>query len=139
MDEPISLSSSGLPESIIPPMPDEAREALEDALNHAEPSDRKRAVSLVIRRWPTYSEAWAELGALTDEPIEAYAYFRVGYHRGLDQLRQSGWRGSGFVRSSQPGNRGFLKALRGLGEAAGRIGETDEEHRCQEFADQLDP
>ncbi|MBT8250762.1 MAG: DUF3151 domain-containing protein [Acidimicrobiia bacterium] len=139
MDEPLSLSPSGPAESIIPPMPGEAQAALKNALKHSEPSDRKKAVSQVIRQWPTYSEAWAELAALADEPVEAYAYFRVGYHRGLDQLRQSGWRGSGFVRSSRPENRGFLEALRGLGQAAGRIGETDEEQRCQEFANQLDP
>ena len=47
--------------------------------------------------------------------IERYAYYRVGYHRGLDALRANGWRGSGYVRWSEPTNRGFLRALAGLG------------------------
>jgi hypothetical protein len=71
--------------------------------------------------------------------VEAYAYFRVGYHRGLDQLRQSGWRGSGYVRWAHPSNHGFLRSLLGLRDAAGAIGEHDEEARCAEFLAQLDP
>ncbi len=100
-------------------------------------------------RWPTELDAWARLGYLalgraaetgerTDQ-VAAYAFFRVGYHRGLDRLRQAGWRGSGYVRWQHAGNRGFLRALVGLGQAAGDIGETDEERRCAEFARQLDP
>ncbi len=139
MDEPLSLSPAGASETVVPAMPDEARAALKEARKHSDPALRKQAVGVVARRWPTYSEAWAELGNLASDPVEAYAYFRVGYHRGLDQLRQSGWRGSGLVRSSHPENRGFLMALRGLGHAAGTIGETDEELRCLEFAQQLDP
>ena len=40
------------------------------------------------------------------DEIERYAYYRVGYHRGLDTLRANGWRGSGYVRwadADQPG------------------------------------
>ena len=73
------------------------------------------------------------------DPVERYACHRVGYHRGLDQLRQSGWRGSGYVRWRHPSNRGFLRALDGLRAAAGEIGEADEERRCAEFLRQLDP
>ena len=73
------------------------------------------------------------------DDIEAYAYFRVGYHRGLDRLRQSGWRGTGYVRWSHEENRGFLRALAGLHASAARIGEADEEERCLQFLQQLDP
>ena len=71
--------------------------------------------------------------------IERYAAYRVGYHRGLDRLRQSGWRGSGYVRWTHETNRGFLSALAGLAEIAGLIGERDEHERCEIFLRQLDP
>ena len=71
--------------------------------------------------------------------VEAYAAFRVGYHRGLDRLRQSGWRGTGYVRWEHETNRGFLRALEGLRAAAATIGETDEAERCDLFLHQLDP
>jgi hypothetical protein len=76
---------------------------------------------------------------LSTDPVEAYAYFRVGYHRGLDALRQSGWRGSGYVRWRHPSNRGFLRAVDGLRRQAEAIGETDEALRCADFLRQLDP
>ena len=63
----------------------------------------------------------------------------MGYHRGLDRLRQSGWRGSGYVRWRYETNRGFLRALDGLRAAAEAIGEPDEAQRCAEFLRQLDP
>ena len=77
-------------------------------------------------RWPRFLDAWARLGQLARDDVEAYAYFRVGYHRGLDRLRQSGWRGSGYVRWRHETNRGFLRALEGLRSAAEAIGEADE-------------
>ena len=43
---------------------------------------------------PACLAAWASLAdlALTrGEVVAAYAYARTGYHRGLDQLRRSGW------------------------------------------------
>jgi hypothetical protein len=93
----------------------------------------------VARRWPRYLDAWARLGDLAGDDVEAYAYFRVGYHRGLDRLRQSGWRGSGYVRWRHETNRGFLRALDGLARTAAAIGESDEAERCAEFVHQLDP
>ena len=63
----------------------------------------------------------------------------AGNHRGLDRLRQSGWRGSGYVRWAHETNRGFLRALDGLRRRAGEIGEADEEARCAEFLLQLEP
>ncbi|MDQ6928691.1 MAG: DUF3151 domain-containing protein [Actinomycetota bacterium] len=134
---PVNLSS-GLPETVLDPEPSEASVALAEAL--AEPVERRRdAVSSVVARWPRNLEAWATLGDLARDDVEAYACFRVGYHRGLDRLRQSGWRGSGYVRWSHETNRGFLRSLKGLERAAGEIGEADEEQRCAEFVRQLDP
>ena len=134
---PVTLTA-GIPDTVLPPEPPEAEEALAVAL--AEPVDRRReAVAGVVERWPTVLDAWARLGQLARDEVEAYAYFRVGYHRGLDRLRQSGWRGSGYVRWRHPTNRGFLRALDGLREAAGAIGETNEEQRCADFLRQLDP
>lgn len=72
-------------------------------------------------------------------PLERYAYFRIGYHRGLDALRQNGWRGSGYVRWAAPSNVGFLRCLLGLARSAQEIGELDEAERCHVFLAQLDP
>ncbi|MDQ5815121.1 MAG: DUF3151 domain-containing protein [Actinomycetota bacterium] len=110
-----------------------------EALNEAS-SDED--VAEVAARFPTCLAAWSELGerALTaGRPVEAYAYFRVGYHRGLDRIRQAGWRGVGRVPWSHEPNRGFLRSLRGLGVAAGAIGEGDEATRCDGFLQQLAP
>ncbi len=99
-------------------------------------------LSEVARDWPRMPEVWAELGMASqaaNETIAAYAYFRVGYHRGLDTLRAQGWRGSGYVRWQQPTNLGFLRCLRGLQECAAAISETDEAERCAQFLAQLDP
>ena len=130
--------SQGLPETVLAPEPEDARRALEEAL--AQPPDRRReAVAAVVERWPRFLDAWARLGQLARDEVEAYAYFRVGYHRGLDRLRQSGWRGNGYVRWRHESNRGFLRALDGLREAAAAIGEADEEQRCAVFLHQLEP
>jgi hypothetical protein len=93
-------------------------------------------------RFPTCLSAWARLGELALEAgdeVAAYAYFRVGYHRGLDRIRQAGWRGVGRVSWAHEGNRGFLRSLRGLGAAAAAIGEEAEARRCAEFLAQLAP
>jgi hypothetical protein len=134
---PVTLTS-GIPETVLPPEPQEALDALQAALSA--PADRRReAVSSVVERWPAFLDGWARLGQLARDEVEAYAYFRVGYHRGLDRLRQSGWRGSGYVRWSEEGNRGFLRCLAGLRQSAAAIGESDEEQRCAQFLRQLDP
>lgn len=130
--------SSGLGETILPPESDEALVALAEALGEDE-GRRHDAVARVVARWPRYLDAWAQLARLARDDVEAYAYHRVGYHRGLDLLRKSGWRGSGYVRWSHESNRGFLRALEGLAEMAGRIGEDDEQSRCREFLHQLEP
>ena len=138
MSNPVNLSTSGPPETVLDEEPVEALTALAAALT--EPTERRReAVAAVVARWPRFIDAWARLGDLGRDDVEAYAAYRVGYHRGLDRLRANGWRGSGYVRWDHETNRGFLRALHGLQVAAGRIGETDEEERCAQFLRQLDP
>lgn len=133
MPDPVQLSSSGPPETVLDPEPAEATAALDAAIGSRD------AIAAVVARWPRFLDAWARLGEAARDDVEAYAAFRVGYHRGLDRLRANGWRGSGYVRWSHPENRGFLRALDGLRRAAAGIGELDEERRCAQFLSQLDP
>ncbi len=137
-DRPVTLTT-GLPETILDLEPPDALRALSEALAVADPAARRDAVSLVVARFPRMLDAWAQVGRLGRDPIERYAAHRVGYHRGLDRLRASGWRGSGFVRWRNVPNRGFLRALDGLRRAASEIGEADEAERCATFLHQLDP
>jgi hypothetical protein len=91
---------------------------------------------------PDVSLPWAVLAeeALgAGRSIEGYAYARVGYHRGLDALRRSGWRGRGLVPWSHEPNRGFLRALAALARAAAAIGEDVERDRCRQFVTDCDP
>ena len=138
MSQNVNLSASGPPETVLDPEPAEALERLRAAEDLAG-EDRRTAVSAVVASFPRCLEAWARLGELGRDEIEAYAAFRVGYHRGLDRLRANGWRGTGYVRWRHPENRGFLRALDGLRLTAGAIGETDEAERCAQFLQQLDP
>jgi hypothetical protein len=115
-------------------LPDEAgpREALA----------RGDDAAAVAADYPASSLCWA---ALADDAftagrvVESYAYARVGYHRGLDSLRRSGWKGHGPVPWSHEPNRGFLRCLHALGRAAAAIGETDEAERCRAFLRDSDP
>ena len=134
----VGFTPGGIPETVLDREPDDALDALRAALNGAV-GGRREAVSDVCARWPQFLDAWARLGQLARDDVEAYAYFRVGYHRGLDRLRQEGWRGSGYVRWRHPSNRGFLRALDGLRAAADAIGEGAEAERCELFLRQLDP
>ena len=137
-DRPVTLTTSGPPETVLDPEPSGALAGLEAAL--ALPEERVRdAVAAVVAEHPRFLDGWARLGQFGRDDVERYAAFRVGYHRGLDRLRANGWRGSGYVRWQHPENRGFLRALHGLSVAAGRIGESDEEERCALFLKQLDP
>jgi hypothetical protein len=91
---------------------------------------------------PTSSAAWASLAeaALADaRPVEAYAYARTGYHRGLDALRRAGWKGQGPIPWAHEPNRGFLRALHALAQAAAAIGERDEAARCSQLLTDSDP
>src|ERR1700721_2210969 len=92
--------------------------------------------SEVAGRFPAYSGAWAELAErafAAGDPVAAYAYARTGYHRGLDQLRRSGWHGTGPIPWEHEPNRGFLRSLSMLGRAAGAIGADDEAERREAF------
>jgi hypothetical protein len=128
--------SEGLPSTVLPELEPAIRQRLADALG--EPSQRD-AVAAVVADHPRVLEAWAALGDVGRDPVERYAAYRIGYHRGLDALRASGWRGSGYVRWSEPSNHGFLRSLLGLQRMATVIGETDEAERCAMFLAQLDP
>ncbi|GAB3749323.1 DUF3151 domain-containing protein [Calidifontibacter indicus] len=114
----------GIPETKLPVDP--AAQKLDDGVDARD----------VARGYPASSLVWATLAedALDDgEVIEAYAYARTGYHRGLDSLRKSGWRGQGPVPWEHEPNRGFLRALAVLAKAAGEIGEEEEHRRCADF------
>jgi hypothetical protein len=128
----------GPPRTVLPPEPAEVVAAL-GAAAAGEASDRRRAIAVVVAAHPRSSTAWAALGDVGGDDIERYAAYRVGYHRGLDALRASGWRGSGYVRWADADNTGFLRCLVGLGRMAERIGETDEAERIALFLAQLDP
>jgi hypothetical protein len=96
----------------------------------------------VAANHPASSAAWAALAenALAGgRPVEAYAYARTGYHRGLDALRRAGWKGNGPIPWSHEPNRGFLRALHALGQAAAVIGERDEAARCAKLLAESDP
>ena len=137
-DSGIHAIGRGLPETVLAPEPDEVLQGI-GAASSLEGAAKREALAAVAARWPRSLNAWALLGGCARDDIEAYAYFRVGYHRGLDALRAAGWRGSGYVRWSHPENQGFLGALDGLRRMAERIGETEEAARCAEFLKQLDP
>ncbi len=138
---PVELRPGGLPSTVLSPASAEASTALADALDRPI-AERGEALAAVAAQWPRFLDAWAELGrcaAGEGRHVEAYAYCRVGYHRGLDALRAAGWRGSGCVQWEAPSNHGFLWSLWGLGQSAAAIGEADEAERCAGFLAQLDP
>lgn len=113
----------------------EEPEVVESLAAGEEPAD-------LAAKHPTSSLVWALLAedALdSGYTVEGYAYARVGYHRGLDALRQNGWRGSGPVPWRHEPNRGFLRALAALGQAAGAIGESAEVQRITTFLNDCDP
>ena len=105
---------------------------------------------------PAASLAWAVLAeealaraeaasADGDEPqrlshaVAAYAYARTGYHRGLDALRRSGWKGHGPVPWSHGPNQGYLRSVRALGAASAHVGEADEVTRLADLLRDGDP
>jgi hypothetical protein len=96
----------------------------------------------VAARFPKASIGWAVLAensAGEGRTVESYAFARTGYHRGLDALRRSGWRGHGPIPWSHEPNQGFLRALAALGRAAQSIDEKDEADRIRAFLADSDP
>ena len=136
--QPINLVSQGPPRTVLPDEPAEIRHAAQQALAAPE-SERRDLAAAVVADHPRSLIAWRALGDSGRDTIERYMAYRIGYHRGLDSLRGNGWRGSGYVRWSDPSNHGFLGCLKGLGEMAAAIGETDEAERIGLFLAQLDP
>jgi hypothetical protein len=127
------------PPATLLPEDEPAQSALDAALA---PAAEPAALPAVAAAHPSYSAAWAALAARAHsagEPVTAYAFARTGYHRGLDQLRRSGWRGSGPVPWSHAPNQGFLRSLHQLALAASAIGETEEAARCAQFLRDCDP
>jgi hypothetical protein len=125
-------------ETVLPPIPEDVDAQLTRAFAAPE-SERRAALAEVVAANPTLITGWAELSPLGADPVERYAYARVGYHRGLDALRANGWGGRGFVRWSQPTNRPLLICLVRLRAAAAEIGEVDEVARLTDFLHELDP
>ena len=120
----------GVPETLLPAEP--------DVLAHLGSLE----LAEVVVAHPTSSLAWALLSdeaAARGADLEAYAYARVGYHRGLDSLRRAGWRGQGPVPWSHEPNRGVLRSLWALRRGAAAIGEADEVERLTTFLDDADP
>jgi hypothetical protein len=120
----------GPPPTLLPPDPAEA--ALSIGTSAAEAAASYPASSLA---WAVLAEERLNEG----DTLTGYAFARVGYHRGLDALRRSGWKGYGPVPWSHTPNQGFLRCLAALSLAAGLIGESDEAARCQEFLVDADP
>jgi hypothetical protein len=122
------------PPATLLPVDDRAQSALDAAAPGTEEQ--------VAAAYPTFSAAWAALARRSldaGQPVTAYAYARTGYHRGLDQLRRSGWKGNGPVPWSHGPNQGFLRCLHLLALAADQIGEADEAARCAQFLRDCDP
>lgn len=132
----VNFSGNKPPEVVLPGESIELIRALDGAPTGA--SGRATVAELLVSH-PTSLSAWASYGDRARDDLESYMSYRVGYHRGLDALRQNGWRGSGYVRWSNESNRGFLRCLAGLARTAQLIGESAEAERCRLFLAQLDP
>lgn len=130
------LPMADRPAVVLPEPPSDLELGLEEALSS---DDERTAIGALVARDPTFIAGWAHLSRVGRDPIERYAYARVGYHRGLDALRRNGWGGNGFVRWRHPSNRGILTCLVRLREAAREIGELDEVERLDQFLRELDP
>jgi hypothetical protein len=115
-----------LPDDVLP------RDALASG---AEPELAAASFPATCLPWAVLAERALDAG----RDVEGYAYARTGYHRGLDALRRSGWKGLGPVPWSHEPNRGFLRALAALGRAAAAIGEDEERDRISVFIRDCDP
>jgi len=130
---------SGLPPILLPPEPEEAVAALKSALGAPDQAGALRRVAI---RFPKFSDIWARLGETAygaDQDVEAFAFFRTAFHRGVDRLRQNGWRGTGPVPWAHEPNQGVLRAIHGLMLASAALGEADEALRCRQLLLDSDP
>ena len=111
------------------------------AAGEIEPAACRERLNAIASQYPASLSVWAALGelALVDDAVAAYAFFRVGYHRGLDRARASGWNGTQQLRWQDEPNRPFLRCLNGLRQAAEAIGESAEVTRIGHFLSDLDP
>lgn len=125
----------GPPETLLPTDP--AAVMLADLLpDDAGSEQRQTEADTVARAHPASSLPWAvlaEAALAQGRDVEAYAFARTGYHRGLDSLRRNGWGGYGPVPYRHEPNRGFLRALAALTVAAENIGDVEEATRCRDF------
>lgn len=134
----------GVSETLLPPEPADATADLQQALMaHDEgPRHLGRRLRAIVTTHPTFLEGWAHLAIWAMEEgddVAGYAFARTGYHRGLDKIRRSGWKGSGPVPWHHEPNRGFLRSVHALMRAAALISEFDEAERCRTFLLELDP
>src|SRR5215475_14225653 len=135
------------PPIVLPPDPDDSAQQVAAALAAFQAGQKAAAayrtqLNAIAAHYPTCLNAWTALGelALPDDVIAAYAFFRVGYHRGLDRARgAAGWRGTQALPWEYESNRGFLRCLYGLMYAATTIGEEAEATRTRQFLLELDP
>lgn len=108
----------------------------------AEAIDRGELPEDIARAFPASPLAWAlaaEDAYSEGRALEAYAFARVGYHRGLDSLRRGGWKGQGPVPWSHEPNRGVLLAFYALRRSAHQIGEMNEVDRLTDLLRDSDP
>ena len=137
----MDLPLHGVSETLLPPEPASATRGLAD-LDDADPARRSAGLRALVADHPTFLDGWARLADLAldaGEPVVAYAFARTGYHRGLDRLRQHGWKGQGPVPWRHEPNRGLLRSVHALMRAAAQIGEAEEAQRCRTFLRELDP
>ena len=104
--------------------------------------DAGQAPVVVAATHPDSMAAWAALAELAlaeERVVDAYAYARTGYHRGLDALRRNGWKGFGPVPLSHEPNAGVLRSIAALSRAAEAIDESAETERCRQLLLDSDP
>ena len=136
----------GQPVSVLSDDPGDSSERAAQAMaalqaGEIAPTACRERLNAIAAQYPASLSAWAALGelALSDDAVAAYAFFRTGYHRGLDRARASGWNGTQQVRWQDEPNRPFLRCLNGLRQAAEAIGEEQEVTRILHFLHDLDP
>jgi len=113
-------------------LPDDAPAARERLTSGDDPVEVAASAPASSLVWAVLAERALTAGTAAGN-VEAYAYARTGYHRGLDALRRAGWRGQGPVPANHVPNQGFLRALLALSQAAHLIGEEGEAERCATF------